>query len=140
MSRRWNGYRPTGPHADYPIVSERLTEAFKILRSQGIIARKNYMCCQTCAGYAIATKVSDMPAEKRVKVNGTVFYHAQDASGFRQSGTVYLAFGCLETEKYGTIGLPTVEVGKMVVEALKDVGLAYEWDGTEDTRIVAKMP
>lgn len=140
MSRRWNGYRPSGPHADYHLVSDRLTEAFKILRSQGVIARKNYMCCQSCAGYGIAEYVSKMPDKKRLNVKGSVFYHAQDASRLRQSGAVYLAFGCLETEKHGTVGLPTVEVGKMVVEALTKVGLAYEWDGTEDTRIVAKMP
>ena len=37
--------------------------------------------------------------------------------------------------KYGDIGLPTVEVGKLVVEILKKHEIPVKWDGTENERI-----
>jgi hypothetical protein len=123
----------------YNTVTAKLTDAFEILRSQGLIALKNHLCCQSCAGYDIATRVSKMTKAKRAKVKGCVYYHHQDESNFKRTGEVYLAYGPLESSVYGTVGLPDVEVGKMVVNALKQVGLDYEWDGSGDRRIIAKM-
>lgn len=51
------------------------------------------------------------------------------------AGGLYLQFGQIGTSKFGDVGLETTEVGKMVCEALKSVGLKFEWDGSPMTCI-----
>ena len=112
-----------------------LVEAFADLRKQGLIARVNFMCCQGCAGYAIADSVSKMPKEKAAKVKGCVFWHHQDEEDIRERGSLYLAYGDLNTTVHGKVGLMTEEIGKMVVETLKKWGLKVEWNGDGGERI-----
>ncbi len=112
-----------------------LLQAFEDLRKQGLIARANFRCCQSCAGYEISEKVSKMSKEEAGKVKGCVYWHQQDEDNLKERGSLYLAYGNLETTGNGTVGLPTVEVGKMVVETLKRYGLSVEWDGSEGSRI-----
>jgi len=140
MRRKYRSLRYYDNLTKYNTVTEKLTLAFKILRGEGFVARKNYLCCQTCAGYALATKVSEMPDVKRTKVKGVVYYHNQDNNSFQNTGEVRLAYGPLDTKEYGTVGLPDVEVGKAVCDALKAVGLAWEWNGSGNTRILVKLP
>jgi hypothetical protein len=130
--------RYTGPHSDYEIVKRLLGDAFKLLRREGFIARQNFLCCQTCAGYELATRIGDMPEQKRKKVKGVVYYHNQDNTNLKERGSVYLAYGPVDTARHGEIGLHGVEVGRAVVKALEAVGLAYEWDGLDSTRILVK--
>lgn len=85
---------------------ERLVKAFADLRRQGLIARANFMCCQGCAGSAIADEVSKMPKEKATKVRGCVYWHHQDEDNIREAGNVYLAYGDLDTTGHGKIGFP----------------------------------
>lgn len=115
---------------------DKLSVAFKEMRKNGLIARQNFKCCQSCAGYGLATEVEEAPAKKRAKIKGCVYYHAQDAADLHKGEDLYLAFGPLETEKHGTVGLPTVEVGRIAVACLTNAGLDVEWDGTERTRIL----
>ena len=122
-------------YVDVSAVKLKLTEAFKILRKEGFIARQNFMCCGNCAGYDIATIVSKMPEKKRAKVKGCVFYHHQDNDRLKETGKVMLAYGPLETSAHGTVGLPDVEVGRRVVEVLKQVGLTVDWNGEGSQRI-----
>lgn len=114
---------------------EKLNIAFKIMRKNGLIARQNYLCCGSCAGYDLT-----IDAVKRVQsgkiVNGCCFYTRQDNSGLQFNGRVYLGYGCLESTEAGTIGLSTEHVGVIVVDALDRAGLKYEWDGNPDTRIL----
>jgi hypothetical protein len=112
-----------------------LVKAMEDLRKEGLIARSNFMCCQTCAGYDIAQKVSDMTTEEAGKVNGCVYWHRQDEDDLRERGALYLAYGPLETTRHGTIGLPTEVVGRMVVKALEARGLTVKWNGNGNDRI-----
>jgi hypothetical protein len=112
-----------------------LLQAFGDLRKQGLIARANFRCCQSCAGYEISEKVSKMSKEEAGKVKGCTYWHQQDEDDLKERGSLYLAYGNLETTGNGTVGLPTVEVGKMVLETLKKYGLTVEWDGSEGSRI-----
>lgn len=126
----------------------KLNAAFACFRQLGLVARQNFYCCGGCAGAAIAdqlgTKFTKLwntkgpVAAKRAydKVTGCVFYHQQDAARLRDYGQLYLAYGSVDSTEAGEIGLPTVEVGKRIVEVLKALGLRYEWDGQEHSRIM----
>jgi hypothetical protein len=107
-------------HADSGRVKERLTKAFKTLRSTGMFARQNFWCCQGCATYAISKKHGE-------KVN-YVFYHNQDNTSLLETGETYLTFGS------------SVKQGKLICAALRAEGLSVKWDGTIDKRIHVSMP
>ena len=114
---------------------EALLKAFADLRKQGLIALANFRCCQNCAGTEIADRVSQMDAKHAAKVKGCVYWHNQDEDNIWEMGHVHLAYGPLGSRKHGEVGLPTVEVGKMVVEALKKRGLCFAWNGSDGQRI-----
>jgi hypothetical protein len=134
-------------------VRHRLGRAFLALRgSYGMIARQTFMCRGSCASAKIARDVEVMPAARRARVCGAVFYTRQaaealavgaQAARFIRYGFkgLHLSFGQIDLRDAATVGatavvgLPTVEVGWLVAEALIDAGLAYEWDGTGDTTI-----
>lgn len=118
---------------------EALLKAFADLRKQGLIALANFSCCQNCAGSEIATRIDDMDAKHAAKVKGCVYWHNQDEDDLRERGHVALAYGSLGTRKHGEVGLPTVEVGKMVVEALKERGLCFAWNGSDGQRILVDL-
>lgn len=61
----------------------KLGKAFAQLRKQGYIAKKNFLCCQSCAWSSITTESPN--AEK------VVFYHHQDNDDIPE-GYVYLAW------------------------------------------------
>jgi len=115
-------------------VRSNILKAFAYLRRKGIIARANFLCCQNCAGYDI-TQIAVKQINEGKEVNGCVFWHAQDEENWQRSGSMYLAFGNMDSGDIGKIGLETTEVGKMVVEALIKYNVPYEWDGGSGTRI-----
>lgn len=121
---------------------EKLNEAFKLLRKEGIIARQKFSCCNGCGGEEIATDVEKMIDAGRTAPKGATFYSKQGGfidspdTRFARVTKLYLTFGQVHTQKYGEVGLPTVEVGKLICTALDKVGLHYEWDGTADNSIV----
>jgi len=114
---------------------ENLSTAFKLMRKAGLIARQNFTCCSSCGGYAMAERVKEMTPERRTKVKGCVFYHSQDAARLREGGNLYLGYGPVGVHEVGDFGLPTEEVGALVVKALASAGLSYEWDGKPSSRI-----
>lgn len=135
MGRR-NSNRPTEDQiVDFKI---RLTAAFEDLRRRGYLARQNFQCCGGCAGYAMAVRAEELH-EKGKRVMGTVFYHNQDNANLRDGEDFYLAYGELNTTKYGTLGRPNEEVGAEVVEVLRQNGISTEWDGNGATRILVKI-
>ena len=133
MSRRRYYYR--ADHSNYERASELITLAFKELRRQGIVSRKNYMCCQTCGSAGIEDYVDNLPEKKKSLIRGRVFYHHQSNDGFKQSGKVFLYYG-----EVGPNSLPGVEVGKLIVESLKKQGLSVEWNGLDSSAIQTFLP
>lgn len=123
---------------------EKLNKVFKLLRKNFLIARQDFRCCQSCAGYEIATDVEKM-LDNGKRVDGWVFYHHQDTEGAletrngRPSGELYLAYSSGSTNKYENNGIETVAVGKIVAIALTEVGVPFEWDGNSDSRILVKL-
>lgn len=119
----------------------RLTTAFKAMRAVGLIARQNYLCCQSCAGYDVAERLTAMPAAKRAKVIGCAFYTRQDWDGVNQRHFkgLYVAYGPVETQAHGEVGLPTEAVGHLVHRCLEDAGLPVDWDGRPESRIFVRF-
>ena len=119
------------PHENYDKYKPLLKIAFKELRKQGIIAKMNFMCCSTCAGAAIATYLEGLCEEKRDKIKGCAYWHKQSESSFKENGMIYIQYGIVDTE-YGEIGLPTIKVGKMIVNTLKKHNIPVKWNGDEN--------
>lgn len=61
----------------------RLNAAFRDLRAQGILAKQNYTCCQTC-GFNDLEVEAERLAQEGQKIKGGVFYHAQDTDYMRE--------------------------------------------------------
>ena len=110
---------------------DRLNLAFRAMRKAGLVARQNFSCCGTCASYEIRCGIDDMPLSRQSKVLGIAFYHRQDAAHMNQRDFdgMYLSFG--------EGGLPSVEVGHLVLSCLRQAGIAAEWDGDVTRRVFA---
>jgi hypothetical protein len=120
----------------------KLTRAFALMRKRGLVARQRYKCCGSCAGYALAVELAAKVTEGSLvkdKFKGCCFYSKQggffDRSDDGTVGSCYLRFGQVDTSEHGPLGLPTVEVGKLICECLTEAGVAFVWDGTEDMSI-----
>lgn len=87
-----------------------LTKAFRELRKAGYFAKQNFWCCQSCAW-------ADIPDDKAGKA---VFYHAQDNSELRKTGSCHLAWSGDANE---------------IIKILNDNGVKTSWDGSENKRI-----
>ncbi len=118
---------------------DKLNAAFKNLRKQGFIAKQNFQCCNSCAGYEIATQVKEMPEAKRAKVKGVVTYNRQSTErAFHPrwgNGHLLITYGPVTVDEVGEFGLPTVEVGNALKAALEEQGLKVKWDGNPDSCI-----
>lgn len=122
----------------------RLNDAFARMRKAGLIARQSFWCCQSCAGYDLATKVKELPAAKRAQFQGCAFYTKQDAQDMtgrysRHFKGLHVAYGPVEADgkEYGR---PTVAVGGIVKACLEEAGLEVEWNGSPDQRIFVRFP
>jgi hypothetical protein len=116
----------------------RLNEAFKALRKHGLIARQNYLCCGTCAGYKIACDAENL-VDKGKAVAGAVFYHKQAGDRLREGKGFYVNFGTLDTQKHGTIGTMTdEEIGRLVVREFEAARLKVTWNGNTNQAILVE--
>jgi hypothetical protein len=115
-----------------PTDCDRLDQAFDALEEEGIVARQNFTCCQTCGHYEIGGEIAQAEAEGR-QVRGYTFYHMQDTEGACASGFLCLAYGM-----HGN-GEGTVRVGQRIVRALEQAGLTVEWDGSAASWIGVRL-
>lgn len=120
-----------------PEFEVRLNAAFADLRKQGFLVRKNFLCCQSCAGYSLSEKAGELVrAGKEFK--GIVYYHNQDNANKKEGEDFYLAYGSVHHSTLGLLGLPSVEVGRAVVETFAERGLETEWNGDDTDRILVR--
>lgn len=102
---------------------ERVAAAFAELEADGVTARMDFACCQTC-GHA------EIGEERGDGAWGYTFFHQQDSEALAEpDAALHLAFGV-----YGG-SADDQPVGQRVVAALRHQGLPVEWDGTPDQRI-----
>lgn len=113
----------------WPAVTDcdRLDQVFYALHEQGICSLAN-------AGYTMSDGYSDVSEAVADAPDGHYtgfcFYHGQDVERAIEGEGVMLAFGDL-----GDDAARSVQVGQVIVDALKLAGFQADWDGTTQTRI-----
>lgn len=145
---------------DYAETREEILQALKTLHKMGFVTRANYLCCGSCASYAIASSLEEKIEKSRANLEiwdalpivhgvkakniklplGCIFWNRQSEQGFREDGSIYITYGQIGTSAYGDIGIPTEETGRLLFSALKFRGVHVEWDGKESTCILVKTP
>lgn len=111
-----------------PTDCDRLDKAFEDLEENGIVARQNFTCCQTCGHAEIGDEIQE--TFKSHPVIGYTFYHMQDTESAAEGGEVYLAYEAWEDGEDAQVG-----IGQKIVEILSKHGLKVIWDGSVKTRI-----
>lgn len=106
-----------------------LMEAFEILEQKGVISRANFSCCSRCGNGEIHGEASSHHV-------GYCYFHEQDLDRCIEDGRLDLRHGVVgddsdDLEK-------RAEIARKIIETMKDVGLATEWN--EDPEKVIHLP
>lgn len=112
----------------------KVTAAFAAIRKHKIFARQNFLCCGSCAGYALGTQLTTARAKGKA-AKGAVYYHRQDADHALEAGVLCIGYGAGDGDDSLAMDAETVEVGKIAVQCLRDAGLDVQWDGDKWSRI-----
>jgi hypothetical protein len=117
-------------------VARKLIGAFRELGKLGVIARHNFLCCQSCG----VAELNRLMIEKIVwgeEVKGAVFYHAQDNDHFFwQGGDLMIRYlEAVDDDDVRISALSVKELGDLVCEVLSRYGLALEWNGSPASAI-----
>jgi hypothetical protein len=115
-----------------PTDCDRLDEAFTALEAEGIVARQNFTCCQTCGHAEIWGEIEEASAER--DIDGYVFYHMQDTESACEGGGLYLAYGTTEGGSE-----EAADIGWRIVGALERAGLTVHWNGKTSQRIAVQV-
>ena len=121
--------------------NDRLDRAFERLGAAGVVARQDFACCTSCAHAEIWDEVPDPDAWR-----GYVWFHRQDTERAVDGDGLYLGFGgrdersrlqrlILGRSADGARADPAA-IGREIVQALADEGLAVTWNGEIDRRIL----
>jgi hypothetical protein len=136
------GHRSDRYHVGEEYVGTRLRAAFVALAERGLFAKMRYMCCQSCAGHSLASEAEVLVRQMREgtatdtqRIVGCVYFTQQDADDLTFGKGMFLSFGQINSHADGRIGRPTVEVGRIVGEALATAGIVCKWDGSASSRI-----
>lgn len=120
----------TSAENEWPEVTDcnRLDTAFAALEANGVCALQN-------TGHTQSDGLSDTreaaQARGAEKYRGFCFFHSQDIESALDGQGMYVAYGAFDR-----MGARSVEIGQRVVEALREAGLAVEWNGDERKRIL----
>ncbi|MCX7359701.1 MAG: hypothetical protein NT015_16375 [Alphaproteobacteria bacterium] len=118
---------------EWPEVTDcdRLNATFEALDARGVCALQN-------AGLTQSDGLSDVRdaahARGMKRYQGYCFFHAQDIESALDGRGMYLAFGVFDRN-----GAKIAEIGQRVVAALREAGLAVDWDGDEKKRVSISM-
>lgn len=110
---------------------EKLTEAFKLLRKEGLIAKQNFSCCGSCGTYEIGEQAK-IKAKKVGKFpKGYVMYNRQSTEGIETFGSVNLSYGAFYSRNdiRRKECFTDLEIGRLIEAKMKEVGLKTEWNG-----------
>ncbi|CAN5418332.1 hypothetical protein BH11ACT8_BH11ACT8_27980 [soil metagenome] len=141
----------------------RLVGAFSALADEGILARMNFTCCQTCGSAEIDAERTSTgtaaPGRYPYAEWAYTFFHAQDAERLAEPDpTLMLSFSAFtaapdsnaadvasgragdQEAMARVIAHTDATVGRAVVSALVAQGLTVAWDGTGAQRIAVSVP
>lgn len=127
-------------------ISETLTRAFKRLRQETgnqTVARKNFCCCNSCAGYQIGEMVTKRITKGKV-LTGAVWYNRQGHASLMEGHDLYISYDGFQPspeEKggYKSSTEDTIRLGKALKAALEAEGLTVEWDGNPSQCIMVPV-
>ena len=108
---------------------DKIDDAFVRLESEGILARQNLAVNEKSGRDEIRHLLKSEDGERP----GFVFYTAQDTENAVEFGELSFSFGAFNAD-----AAKSLEVGRMVVQALNDAGLEVEWSEELSERI--KLP
>jgi hypothetical protein len=108
---------------------DRLDAAFADLEAEGVIARHNFWCCQSCGMAAIWDEVEACETGGRA-ARGYAFYHEQDTESAVAGDGLYLSYG-----DAGEGEAAALAIGHHIVRKLEKRGLKTDWNGSLDKRI-----
>ncbi len=106
---------------------DKLTNAFNELTQNGIVAKENFTCCQSCGSY----EIWEHAVEGDV---GYVFYHQQDTERAVEGEGVYLSYGHI-----GMAKKPLSEITEQIVKTIEKHGLKVDWNGSSNTRMLVNL-
>lgn len=140
----------------------KVQRAFDELAGQGIVARMNFTCCQTCGTAEIddeRTPLPDAGDDYPFAEWGYTFFHQQDAERLADSpADLYLSYSVFkpapgiedalvermragdDDARQEVIERSDVLAGTAVADALRAEGLEVEWNGSNSTRIRVAIP
>ncbi|MCA9913034.1 MAG: hypothetical protein KC496_06780 [Anaerolineae bacterium] len=104
---------------------DRLDTAFAALEREGIVARQDYSCCQTCGHKDIQDELAQSG-----EIRGYVFFHHHDTEMALAGHGLMLSYGARDGNDR-----EQVQVGQRIVFALRDAGLQIAWSGNPYERI-----
>ena len=108
---------------------DRLDRAFAAMERHGIVAQQYFSCCQR-DGHADIYDELKRARSHGVEVKGYAFYSEADADAAMKYGRLNIAFGDVDFSKIGTL-----EIGKIVAEALRKEGFDVKWPEDPAKRI-----
>jgi len=114
-----------GSWGEGPLDYDRLHEAMKTLTTNGIVARENFTCCNTCGNAEIGMEIDDYEKSSGEDARGYTFFHQQDTDSAAGGYGVYLSYGRAQDE--GT-DADSLNIGKEIAEAMKQAGLKIKWN------------
>jgi hypothetical protein len=112
---------------------DRLDAAFASLESAGIVARQHFSCCGTCGNSEIHIEVK-AAADAGQPARGYTFFHVQDTEHAVAGESLYLSYGAASRQQ-----ADAVTVGHEIVAALRQHGLAPDWNGKFAHRIALPL-
>ena len=130
LARAWNAQREEAKGWSERTDNDRLDAAFAELEAAGIVARQDFLCCQTC-GCAEVPQLFDSMRASGQTPRGYAFYHGQDTERGVEGAGVYLSFGDATFDD----GVKSVAIGRTIVDTLERHGLKPQWNGTFGQRI-----
>jgi hypothetical protein len=116
---------------EYTTDRERVKNAFKELRKRGYACRMNFMCCGSCASYALHEKY-DGKGKK-----GHVYYSRQGEDAFRCSEGGW-GRGERTDRLHSNLYLSWSGDGYEIAAVLRKHGLNVEWEGSEAYCVIVK--
>jgi hypothetical protein len=114
-----------------PTDCDKLDAAFDNLNRQGILARHDFACCQSCGRAEIWDEIQQAVSMGQ-DVIGFTFYHQQDTEHALEGLGVTLYYDTINKE------YSAFKIGNCIVAALESAGLCVEWIGSSNERIIIK--
>lgn len=122
----------TTKYDEYATDRDRIKGAFKELRQRGYACRMNFMCCGSCASYALHEKYEGKDKK------GHVFWSRQGDDAFRTYRSGWSRAGYKDDNLHSDLYLSWSGDGYEIAAVLRKHGLRVEWQEDEAYCIVCK--